>query len=131
MKNIGMIGLFLSGISLIMLWILSLSWQLSFWLIISVALVNSLGFACGMSAGQWQFLDIYNRIYAEQENLKELDVNASSGPIKVVQNVANVIGLVFGWVLIGLGFPAFFFIFWICVTTVGVWSFINKERIRL
>lgn len=63
--------------------------------IICVALINSLGYACGMSTGQNQFLDIYNRIYAEHENLTEIDANASSGPMKVIQNLANVIGLVF------------------------------------
>jgi hypothetical protein len=36
-------------------------------LILSLALINSLGYACGMSTGQNQFLDIYNRIYAEHE----------------------------------------------------------------
>jgi len=130
-KNIGMIGLFLSGISLIGLGILSLSWQASIEMIIAVALINSIWYACGMSTGQWQFLDIYNRVYTEQENLKEVDANASSGPMKVVQNMANVIGLVFGWILVGLGFPAFFFIFGIFVTAVGIWSVVNKESIRL
>ncbi len=49
-----------------------------------------------MSTGQNQFLEIYNRVYANHLKLKEVDANASSGPIKVVQNLANVIGLVFG-----------------------------------
>lgn len=48
-----------------------------------------------MSTGQNQFLDIYNRIYAKEQNLTEIDANASSGPMKVIQNLANVIGLVF------------------------------------
>lgn len=63
-------------------------------IILPLALVNSLGYACGMSTGQNQFLDIYNRIYAEHENLSEINANASSGPMKVVQNLANVFGLV-------------------------------------
>jgi hypothetical protein len=64
-------------------------------MIIGVALINSLGYACGMSTGQNQFLDIYNRIYADHEKLTEVNANASSGPMKVIQNMANVIGLVF------------------------------------
>ena len=36
-------------------------------LILGLALINSLGYACGMSTGQNQFLDVYNRIYAEHE----------------------------------------------------------------
>lgn len=46
--------------------------------IISVALINSLGYACGMAIGQNAFLDMYNKIYAEHENLKEIDANASA-----------------------------------------------------
>ena len=53
-----------------------------------------------MSTGQNQFLDIYNRIYADHENLTEVDANASSGPMKVIQNMANVFGLVFGGILV-------------------------------
>ena len=68
--------------------------------IISIALVNSLGYACGMSTGQNQFLDIYNRIYADHQKLKEVDANASSGPMKVIQNSANIIGLIFGGLLV-------------------------------
>ncbi len=60
-------------------------------LILGLALVNSLGYACGMSTGQNKFLDTYNRIYAYHENLTEINANASSGPIKVIQNLANVI----------------------------------------
>lgn len=53
-----------------------------------------------MSTGQNKFLDTYNRIYAVHEDLKEIDANASSGPMKVIQNIANVIGLVFGGLLV-------------------------------
>lgn len=62
---------------------------------LALALVNSLGYACGMSLGQNQFLDAYNTIYAKTLNLKEIDSNASAGPMKILQNAANVIGLVF------------------------------------
>ena len=79
--------------------------------ILTLALINSLGYACGMSTGQNQFLDTYNRIYAEHENLTEINANASSGPMKVIQNLANVIGLVIGGALLSFGFATFFIIF--------------------
>jgi hypothetical protein len=66
-KTIGMIGLALSGGSLILMGIFALGSTLSPIVILSLALVNSLGYACGMSTGQNQFLDTYNRIYAEHE----------------------------------------------------------------
>lgn len=53
-----------------------------------------------MSTGQNQFLDTYNQLYAKEQNLTEINANASSGPMKVVQNLANVIGLVFGGILL-------------------------------
>ncbi len=63
-------------------------------LFLILALINSLGYSCGMALGQTQFLDAYNTIYAKTLNLKEIDSNASAGPMKILQNTANVIGLV-------------------------------------
>lgn len=64
--------------------------SMSSFVILGLALVNSLGYACGMSTGQNKFLETYNRIYAYHENLTEINANASSGPMKVIQNLANV-----------------------------------------
>lgn len=60
------------------------------------ALLNSAGYAAGMSLGQMSFLDVYNKEYAEMKNLKEIDSNASAGPMKILQNLANVFGLMLG-----------------------------------
>ena len=67
LKTIGIIGLALSGGSLILMGIFAMGSTLSPAIILSLALINSLGYACGMSTGQNQFLDMYNRIYAEHE----------------------------------------------------------------
>jgi hypothetical protein len=37
------------------------------------------------------FLDSYNKEYARYMNLKEIDSNASAGPMKILQNLANVV----------------------------------------
>ena len=100
-------------------------------IILVLALINSLGYACGMSTGQNQFLDNYNRIYAEHEKLAEIDANASSGPIKVIQNLANVIGLVFGGILVSLGFPLFFIIFGLSILGILMWTITQKENIKI
>jgi hypothetical protein len=47
-----------------------------------------------MSLGQREFLESYNHIYAEKMGLTEIDANASAGPMKILQNLANVIGLI-------------------------------------
>lgn len=95
-KTMGIVGLALSSVSLVLMGILAIGEPPSAMAIIGVALLNSLGYACGMAIGQNTFLETYNRIYAEHENLKEINANASAGPMKVVQNLANVIGLTLG-----------------------------------
>lgn len=130
-KNIGLLGLALSGGSLIFMGILASMESASTMAILGSALVNSLGYACGMAIGQNAFLDMYNKIYAEHENLTEIDANASAGPMKVVQNLANVVGLVLGGVLIAMGFHIFFFIFALVVLGTLVWTIMKKNEIKL
>lgn len=130
-KNIGIIGLVFSGISLIIMGIMATGDAPSAGVIIAIALVNSLWYACGMAIGQNAFLDIYNKIYAEHENLKEIDANASAWPMKVVQNLANVIGLGFGWVLLMMGFNVFFFIFAGTILATFGWTIIRNKSIEL
>lgn len=130
-KNIGLLGLALSGGSLIFMGILASMESASTMAILGSALVNSLGYACGMAIGQNAFLDMYNKIYAEHEKLTEIDANASAGPMKVVQNLANVVGLVLGGVLIAMGFHIFFFIFALVVLGTLVWTIMKKNEIKL
>lgn len=130
-KLIGIIGLALSGGSLIIMGIMAIWDAPSAMAIISVALINSLGYACGMAIGQNAFLDMYNKIYAEHENLKEIDANASAWPMKVVQNLANVIGLTLGGILLVGGFHIFFFIFAITVLTTLAWTIVKSKNIQV
>ncbi len=82
-----------------------------------------------MAIGQNVFLETYNKIYAEHENLKEIDANASAGPMKVVQNLANVVGLTLGGALLVFGFNIFFFIFALLVAATLVWTIIKRKQI--
>jgi hypothetical protein len=69
-----------------------------------------------MSLGQNQFLDAYNTTYAKTLDLKEIDSNASAGPMKILQNAANVIGLVFGGLMLEvLGYGGFFILFGVAI----------------
>lgn len=131
MKSIGLLGLWLSGTSLLIMGILATIGNPNPLLVVIIALVNSLGYACGMSTGQNQFLDIYNRIYAKHQDLREIDANASSGPMKIIQNLANVIGLTFGGILLSFWFSTFFFIFGSIIVGVFVWTLLKKENINL
>ncbi len=136
-KTVAFIGLGLSGVSLIGMGIMALVAGGTFSgtttiIFLALALVNSLGYSCGMSLGQNQFLDTYNSIYAKTLNLKEIDSNASAGPMKILQNAANVIGLVFGWLMLEiLGYGGFFLIFGIVILWALVWSISKKDKIIL
>lgn len=104
-----MFGLLLSGGSLVAMGIFSNS---GIGTVLIFAVMNSLGYACGMALGQNGFLDTYNKVYAETMGLKEIDANASASPMKILQNAANVIGLVFGAMFLKiLGYGGFFFLF--------------------
>lgn len=130
-KNIGLVGLALSGGSLLVMGIMAIGEPPSAMSIILVALINSLGYACGMAIGQNAFLDIYNRTYADHENLKEIDANASAGPMKVIQNLANVVGLTLGGILLVAGFSVFFFIFAIVIIATLVWTIMKRKEINV
>jgi len=43
-----------------------------------------------MCLSQASFLESYNKSFAEYNNLKEIDANASAAPMKILQNLANV-----------------------------------------
>jgi MFS family permease len=128
-KTVAYIGLALSWVSLIAMGIFSGGWL---GVILICALINSLGYACGMSLGQNEFLDSYNHIYAEKMGLTEIDANASAGPMKILQNLANVIGLIlWGFILGILGYAGFFIIFGCIILAVLAWSISRRREIEV
>jgi predicted MFS family arabinose efflux permease len=85
-----------------------------------------------MSLGQNQFLDTYNTIYAKTLDLKEIDSNASAGPMKILQNAANVIWLVFWWLMLEvLWYGGFFILFGIVIVWALIWSISKSDEITL
>ncbi len=100
--------------------------------ILGLALMNSIGYACGMSLGQNQFLDSYNTIYAEKMAMKEIDSNASAGPMKILQNAANVVGLVLGGFFLQIfDYSGFFLLFGGIIIAVTVWSYRKRGEIHV
>ena len=63
---------------------------------LALGLLNSLGYAAAMPLSQGDFSDEYNQVYSDKNKLAEIDSNASSAPLKMLLNLANVIGLVLG-----------------------------------
>ena len=92
--------------------------------------MNSLGYAAGMGLAQGGFLELYNIHYAKKQNLSEINSNASASPMKIIQNLANVFGLMLGGLFLAiLGYSGFFITFGILL--IGLLIFSIAYRVKL
>lgn len=135
-KTVAFFWLWLSWVSLIAMGFVSIGYGTEFGprgvVLIALAIINSIGYACGMALGQNQFLDNYNKIYADTMKLQEIDSNASAGPMKILQNAANVIWLVLGGVILSvLDYSGFFILFGLVILAVLGWSIKQKDGINI
>ena len=122
------IGLALSWISLFLMGTMSHTWVFT---VMTLAIINSMWYAACMSLSQWVFLEEYNITYAQYNNLKEIDANAAAAPVKILQNLANVFWLLFGWIILFLlNYVWFFIIFWAFIICFLVWWLKHKDEIK-
>lgn len=127
--KVSLVWLILSWISLVLMWIFSKSWNIV--LVMSLALINSSWYASCMSLSQAKFLETYNKTYANYNNLKEIDANASAAPMKILQNLANVFWLLFWWLFLAmLNYMWFFIVFWLFILWLLIWSLKRKKDIK-
>ncbi|MDD3302410.1 MAG: MFS transporter [Candidatus Gracilibacteria bacterium] len=127
--SVANLGIALSGVSLFFMGVFADSGSVI--ILMSLAMINSIGYACCMSLSQSVFLDTYNKAYAEQKNLKEIDANASAAPIKIVQNFANVFGLLLGGLILAiLNYLGFFMCFGLFILRFFYWSLREKKYIK-
>lgn len=118
----------LSWSSLLLMWVFALGKNI--WIIMWLAVINSIWYAACMSLSQSLFLESYNKAFALFNNLKEIDINASAAPSKLIQNLANVIWLFFWWIILALiWYVWFFIIFWVFIIYLSVWTIKNKKSI--
>ena len=128
--KISLIGLMLSWGSLAMMAFFTSNPSTHFWIIMILALINSVGYSICMSLSVASFLEAYNISYADRKWLKQIDANASAAPMKILQNFANVVGLfLWGMILSFAGFAGFFFVFWVFIFGFFVWSIVMKKQI--
>ncbi len=127
--SIANIWLAVSGSSLILMW---LFWEwVNFMIFLVLALANSIWYAICMSLSVAVFLESYNKSYADKNKLTEVDSNASAAPMKILQNLANVVWLVFWWLILKIvWYGWFFFIFWAMVIWLLAWSLKSKKSIK-
>ena len=101
------------------------------YIVLWLALVNSVWYSICMSLSVATFLESYNAAHAERKNLKQIDANASAAPMKILQNLANVVGLLLGWLILSLaGFAGFFFTFGLFIAGFFIWSLMHGEGIQ-
>ncbi|MDP2091092.1 MAG: hypothetical protein Q8K30_05870 [Candidatus Gracilibacteria bacterium] len=120
-------GTLLSGVSIFLFGVYGTLLAILF-----LGILNSFGYAAGMPLSQGEFSIEYNNTYAEKNNLKQIDSNASSAPIKMIANLANVIGLVIGGILIELfGYSGTFFVFGSVFIFVFVLGVLKRKEYKL
>jgi len=71
-------------------------------------------------------------VYAGKTNLTEIDSNASSAPLKMLLNLANVVGLVLWGALVAIvGYGISFGIFGLILLTIAVAGIVKKQEWKL
>lgn len=58
-------------------------------------MLNSTGYAAGYPMSQSIFADEYNRAYSKTMSTNVINADTSAAPLKILNNLANAIGLIF------------------------------------
>lgn len=97
--------------------------------IVFFGIMNSTGYAAGYPMSQSIFADEYNRAYAKSSQTNIINADTSAAPLKILNNLANALGLIFWGTLISfLGFWGMFIIYG---AMVWLWWFISIQKKRL
>lgn len=119
--------LLLSGISMFIFWFAS-----SIYVLLLAWVMNWIWYASCLPISQWEFSWEYNSTYAEKNNLKEIDASASSAPIKMLANLANVLWLCIWWALLQIfGYAATFSFLWLILLLLFYCSSFARKRLKI
>ena len=128
--KIANLWLAISGISLVIMAFFA-TWELNFVMILVLAIANSIWYAICMSLSVAVFLESYNKTYALKSKLTQIDANASAAPMKILQNLANVVWLVlWGAILWIVWYAWFFWIFGMMILVFLAWSLLKGKEVR-
>lgn len=118
---------FLSWLSLFLFWF----FQSNVIAILILWIINSVWYAAVIWIWQWLFSEKYNILYAVRNNLKQIDSTVSAAPLKIVLNLANVVWLLFGSLIVQfIWFAGFFFVFGWLLISLFIYSVINYKKIN-
>lgn len=100
--------------------------------IVTFGMMNSTGYAAGYPMSQSIFADEYNKAYAKTMNTNIINADVSAAPLKILNNLANALGLIFGGALISfVGFTGMFIIYGSAVLGWGILSLKKKVDWKL
>lgn len=103
------------------LYVLFLAWVL-----------NWLGYAACLPLSQWEFTNEYNITYSTKNNLKQIDTNASAAPLKMLANLANVVWLAFGWIMLQIfNYTGTFILLWLVIIAVLILVIKDWKKVQL
>lgn len=89
-------------------------------------MMNSTGYAAGYPMSQSIFADEYNKAYASAMHLSVINADVSAAPLKILNNLANALGLIFGGALISFaGFTGMFLAYG---SFVAFWAIISIQK---
>lgn len=117
-------------ISAISMFVFGFAWWI--WILLFAGLMNWIWYASSLPLSQWEFSAEYNITYSEKNNLKQIDASASSAPIKMLSNLANVLWLVVWWVLIQIfGYTITFIVLWLILLFLFLCTTLWHKKLKL
>ena len=94
--NIITLGIYLSAIALFGLAIAgNFENLIGLFIVVGLGMLNSTGYAAGYPMSQSIFADEYNKSYARVTESNIINADVSAAPMKILNNFANAIGLIF------------------------------------
>ncbi len=101
---------------------------LGLFMVLVLGIINSTGYAASYPMSQSIFADEYNKAYARTAESNVINADVSAAPLKILNNFANAVGLIFGGALISfIGFSGMFIVYGAAMLTWGIVSLRKKK----
>jgi hypothetical protein len=128
--NIIASGIFVSAIALFGLSVAgNFESLLGLLIVVSFGIINSTGYAASYPMSQSIFADEYNKAYAKTAESNVINADVSAAPLKILNNFANAVGLIFWGALISfVGFSGMFVVYGAAMLCWGIMS-LRKRKI--
>ena len=120
-------GILLSGFSII-----CFALSNNILLIILFGIMNSIWYAATMPLSQAAFSEWYNKHYADTYELTTIDAESSAAPLKMIGNLANVFGVIWGGIIVWMfSFKWFFLAFGTFMMILLAFTLLFRKKLEL